>query len=151
MRAAACVSTWLTLDLGEAPPRKAWAGGSLLFGNRWSPVRSQLETSRAVWPDLSKFLNRCDCCKATCQTMTSQTLSGPLTRSGSPSPARAATSGKKDARARLDIRTGRLMYVAYVASRRARAVRAKCSLAGLTTKQQRLRSRPGQANYILST
>ena len=33
-------------------------------------------------------------------------------------------------RARLEIRTGRL---AHTASRRARAVRAKCSLAGLTT------------------
>ena len=34
--------------------------------------------------------------------------------------------------ARLEIRTGRLAHT-YVASRRARAVRAKCSLAGLTT------------------
>ena len=38
--------------------------------------------------------------------------------------------------ARLEIRTGRLAHtrVYYVASRRARAVRAKCSLAGLTTR-----------------
>ena len=47
------------------------------------------------------------------------------------SPASCQTS-KTRVRARLDIRTGRL---ARTASRRARTVRAKCSLAGLTTQQ----------------